>query len=67
MGNLLEIDNLISVDNNLNKISEKIQKGERLDFQDGVNMFNTSDIHSLGKLADYKKRQISGDKVFIFR
>ena len=25
MGNLLEIDNLISVDNNLNKISEKIQ------------------------------------------
>ena len=44
MGNLLEIDNLISVDNNLNKISEKIQKGERLDFQDGVNMFNTSDI-----------------------
>ena len=36
MGNLLEIDNLISVDNNLNKISEKIQKGERLDFQDGL-------------------------------
>ena len=28
MGNLLEIDNLISVDNNLNKISEKIQKGK---------------------------------------
>ena len=27
-------------------------------------MFNTSDIHSLGKLADFKKRQISGDKVF---
>ena len=64
MGNLLEIDNLISSDNKLNKISEKVQKGERLSFQDGVDMFNTSDIHSLGKLADFKKRQVSGDKVF---
>ena len=64
MGNLLEIDKLISSDNKLNKISEKVQKGERLSFQDGVDMFNTSDIHSLGKLADFKKRQVSGDKVF---
>ena len=46
MGNLLEIDNLISSDNKLNKISEKVQKGQRLSFQDGVDMFNTSDIHS---------------------
>ena len=28
MGNLLEIDNLISSDNKLNKISEKVQKGQ---------------------------------------
>ena len=34
MGNLLEIDKLISADNKLNKISEKVQKGERLSFQD---------------------------------
>ena len=32
MGNLLEIDKLISSDNKLNKISEKVQKGQRLRF-----------------------------------
>ena len=64
MGNLLEIDNLISKDKKLNNICEKIQKGKRLDFQDGIYLFNTSDIHTLGKLADFKKRQVSGDKVY---
>ena len=64
MGNLLEIDNLISTDKKLNNICEKIQKGKRLDFQDGIDLFNTTDIHTLGKLADFKKRQVSGDKVY---
>ena len=64
MGNLLEIDNLISKDKKLNIICEKIQKGKRLDFQDGIDLFNTSDIHTLGKLADFKKRQVSGEKVY---
>ena len=64
MGNLLEIDNLISKDKKLNNICEKIQNGKRLDFQDGIDLFNTSDIHTLGKLADFKKRQVSGDKVY---
>ena len=66
MGNLLEIDNLISSDNKLNKISEKVQKGERLSFQDGVDMFNTSDIHSLGKLADFKRGKFLEIKFFLF-
>ncbi len=64
MGNLLEIDNLISTDRKLNHICEKIQKGKRLDFQDGIDLFNTPDIHTLGKLADFKKREVSGDKVY---
>jgi aminodeoxyfutalosine synthase len=55
MGSILEIGNIISSDKKLNKIAEKILNKQRLSFEDGVDLFETEDIHTLGKLADIKK------------
>ena len=41
-----------SFDANLNNIADKMSAGERLSFEDGVRLFETSDLSSLGKLAD---------------
>lgn len=64
MGQLLEIGNINSYDKKLNHIAEKVALNLRLTFEDGVDLFNTSDIHSLGIIADIKKRQLSGNKVY---
>ena len=64
MGSLLEIENITSSDKKLNKIAEKIINNQRLNFEDGVDLFETEDIHTLGKLADIKKREVSGDNVY---
>lgn len=48
----------LSFDENLNKIAEKIEKSERLTFDDGVALFRTQDLNALGKLADYVRRRM---------
>jgi aminodeoxyfutalosine synthase len=64
MGSILEIADLSTVDKKIEPIFQKVTNGKRLSFQDGIDLFNTDDIHSLGRMADYKKKMISGDKVF---
>jgi aminodeoxyfutalosine synthase len=64
MEQILEIGNLYTSDKKVELIANKVLKGERLSFEDGVDLFSTNDIHSLGLLADYKKRKVSGDKVY---
>ncbi len=51
-------------DKNLIPVWEKIQKGERLMLEDGVAMFNTPDIISLGKMAYSVQQEKSGDAVY---
>ncbi|MBI2619927.1 MAG: aminofutalosine synthase MqnE [Ignavibacteriales bacterium] len=51
-------------DKNLVPIWEKIQKGDRLTFEDGVAMFRSSDVISLGKMAHNVQRRRSGDAVY---
>ena len=48
----MEIENIISSDKKLNKIAEKIINNQRLNFEDGVDLFETDYIHTVGKLAD---------------
>ncbi|MDI6776276.1 MAG: aminofutalosine synthase MqnE [Syntrophales bacterium] len=43
---------------------EKFQKGERLSLQDGLVMFRTGDIISLGKMAHAAQQQKSGDAAY---
>ena len=37
-------------------IREKIEAGERLDFEDGVTLLETDDLLALGELADLARR-----------
>ena len=71
MGKLLEITmNLISVsdirfrDTSLLPIWEKVQRGERLSLADGVTMFRSSDLISIGKMAHAVQQERSGDAVY---
>ena len=51
-------------DQQLIPVWEKVQKGERLSLQDGLSMFRTGDIISLGKMANAVGQQKSGDAVY---
>ncbi len=51
-------------DEKLRPIWEKVQKGERLTMSDGLTLFATTDIPSLGKMAHAVQRQRSGDAVY---
>ena len=46
-----------SFDTNLNRIAEKVEAGDRLTFEEGVDLYNTTDLNALGKLADFVRRK----------
>jgi aminodeoxyfutalosine synthase len=49
----------------LQEMREKIEAGERLDFDDGLALFETDDLLGLGELADLARRvRGGGDEVF---
>lgn len=52
------------VDSPLKAIEAKVERGERLDFEDGVALFNSRDLLGVGRLADRVKRRKVGDKVY---
>ncbi len=51
-------------DKELLPIWKKVQRGERLELEDGVKMFRTTDVISLGKMAHFVQRERSGDAVY---
>jgi aminodeoxyfutalosine synthase len=52
------------MDTSLIPIWQKVQRGERLSFEDGLTMFRTSDVISLGKMAHFVQKERSGDAVY---
>jgi aminodeoxyfutalosine synthase len=58
------IDERLVEDKNLFPIAEKVLNEERLSFEDGVKLFKTDDILTLGKLADYVNRKKNGNFVY---
>ncbi len=48
----------------LRPIAEKVFAGQRLTPADGIVLYDTSDILSLGALADWANRRKNGDRVF---
>src|SRR6476659_11002084 len=49
----------------LDPIREKVEAGERLDFEDGVLLYESDDLLSLGALADLARRvRGGGDEVY---
>ena len=64
MAQLLVADGVAFMDKTLVPIWEKVQADERLSFDDGVALLETTDIAALGKMGDHVKRKKSGDKVY---
>jgi aminodeoxyfutalosine synthase len=50
----------LSHDQKLVAVADKLQGGERLNFEDGVALFATDDLPALGKLADSVRRRKHG-------
>ena len=51
-------------DKNLESIWEKVRTGEHLSLDDGLTMFRTMDVISLGKMAHAVQQERSGDAVY---
>jgi aminodeoxyfutalosine synthase len=51
-------------DPRLHPIWDKVQGGERLPREDGLTLFETDDLHGVGRLADHMKTRMHGDQVF---
>ncbi len=52
------------LDKSLIPIWDKIQRGERLSLEDGLILYKTHDLISLGKMAHFVQQQKSGDAVY---
>src|SRR5919109_519385 len=50
----------------LESVREKIEAGERLDFEDGLALFESDDLLALGELADLARRLRGGDDRVFF-
>ncbi|NYE58556.1 aminofutalosine synthase MqnE [Carboxydothermus ferrireducens] len=51
-------------DKNLEKIYDKVEKGERLSFEDGLTLFNSSDLIGIGYLANIVRERKNGNKAY---
>ncbi len=52
------------IDEDLKIIEKKIMRGDRLNFEDGLALFNSKNLAQIGMLADYVRKKICGDEVF---
>lgn len=48
----------------MDRIRDKVLHGERLDRDDGLFLYDSADMISLGEMARERKRQVSGERVF---
>ena len=53
-----------SFDPELSTIAEKVETGERLTFDEGVALYNSQDLNSVGKLADSVRRKKHGKTTY---
>lgn len=55
----------ISISNDsLSDIEKKVENGERLTFEDGLRLMHSSDLLTIGRMADHVRKQKNGDKVY---
>src|ERR1035438_4240309 len=51
-------------DSRLNPIRDKVEAGGRLSFEDGVTLYRTSDILSVGYMANLVRERLHGSKTY---
>ena len=54
----------IDQNSELSDIAERVERGERLSFEDGVRLFEIHDLLALGRIADQVRRRKNGDRVY---
>ena len=64
MVQLLEVADIQLTDRSLFPVWDKVQAGERLTVEDGVRILETDDFAGVGRMADFAKKRVSGDKVY---
>ncbi len=64
MEELLERIEKFCWDRSLLPILERVEKEERLSFEDGLTILGSPDLNAVGMMADYVKRKREGDKVY---
>ncbi|MEM9418990.1 MAG: aminofutalosine synthase MqnE [Planctomycetota bacterium] len=52
------------MDSKLAPIAEKVYAGSRLSAEDGMVLLQTSDLHTLGELANFVRRSLHGDTAY---
>ena len=50
--------------NPLSDIQDKVESGTRLTFEDGLRLYQTNDLVTLGRLASIVRRRLNGNRVF---
>ncbi|HEY2586541.1 MAG TPA: radical SAM protein [Tepidisphaeraceae bacterium] len=63
MGN----DALVVSDPVLRPIAEKVGAGEPLEFDDGVALYRSSDLHGIGRLANFVRETLHGNRTYYNR
>jgi aminodeoxyfutalosine synthase len=48
----------------LDDIATKVERGKRLDFEDGVRLFQSRDIHTIGNLANIVRERKNGNRAY---
>ena len=51
-------------DSRLHPVWDKVRAGQRLTREDGLLLFETEDLHGLGRMADFAKSRLHGEQVF---
>ena len=51
-------------DSRLSPLWDKVRAGQRLSREDGLLLFETEDLHGLGRMADFAKSRLHGEQVF---
>ena len=59
----VSLDRALITDPTLHPVADKVERGERLDRDDGITLFGTDDIVGLGHMADAANRVRHGDRV----
>src|SRR5205814_7049069 len=54
-------------DSSLIPVAAKIRAGEPLSYEDGVALYRSRDIHGIGRLANFVREKLHGDKTFYNR
>ncbi len=52
--------NKFLLDSKLEPVADKVMAGERLSFADGLTLFQSDDLHGVGRLADIVRRRKHG-------